>query len=162
MHLSRKPSELERFLRNFWLKGYLEGPLATFPINCFPAFFCGHLEFLHKIFKNAFISITMRDRVILANFLTRRVSAACYRLSQKIVFPTIFGVKCKSTFGSETVWHRSILTKFFDPQGIGSLMATFPKNRFPAIFDAHLEFLNKRKKNKRLTDAPKGRLCRQQ
>ena len=29
-------------------------------------------------------------------------------------------------------------------------MASFPKNRFPAIFDAHLEFLRKmQKKNKK-------------
>ena len=39
----------------------------------------------------------------------------------------------------------------FDPQGMCSLMAIFPKNRFPAIFDAHLEFLCKtQQQNKKM------------
>ena len=38
---------------------------------------------------------------------------------------------------------RAIFAKIFDPQGICSHLATFPKNRFSTIFGGHLEFLHK-------------------
>ena len=38
---------------------------------------------------------------------------------------------------------RAISTKFLTPGYMQSLLVTFPKTRFPATFDGHLEFLRK-------------------
>ena len=48
---------------------------------------------------------------------------------------------------SETVRDRTISTKIFYPRVSQSVLATFPKNHFPATFGAHLEFLRKTQKH---------------
>ena len=47
-HLSQKWCEIEQLGPNFQPAAYLQGHLALFTKNCFPAIFGGHLEILHK------------------------------------------------------------------------------------------------------------------
>ena len=53
--LSWKRSEIERFRQNFCPTGCLQSLLATFPKNCFPATFGGHLKFLRKTQKRFYL-----------------------------------------------------------------------------------------------------------
>ena len=66
----------------------------------------------------------VRDRVISTKFWTHRISAECT-------------VDAKHIW--ETIRDRVIST-------ISDILATFYKNRFPAIFGGHLEFLRKMQK----------------
>ena len=99
------------------------------------------------------ISLTVRDRGILLKFSTPKVSRVYWQLFTKIAFPPLlaailnFCVKCKSAFISETVQDGAILTKFLICRVyMQSLLATFCKNRFPATFSNHFEFLCKMQK----------------
>ena len=105
-------------------------------------------NFCLKRKKNAFISETVRDRAISTNF-TCRLSPGSTGDYPKIILPPFlvailnFCVKRKNT--SQTVRDRAILTK--NLQGMCSLVATFPQNRFPAICGGHFEFLRKTQKH---------------
>ena len=114
----------------------------------FPPLLAAILNFCVKR-KNVFISETERDRAISKKFLTHRESGVYWRLFAKIVFPPLlaailnFCIKHKSVFFSETERDRAISMNFFYPQ---SLLAIFPKNRFPVTFGGHFEFLRKTQK----------------
>ena len=54
-----------------------------------------------------------------------------------------FCVKRKSAFISETVRDIAISMKFLTRRVSAESTDDFPKNRFPAIFDGHLDFLRK-------------------
>ena len=91
MCLSRKWSEIEAIFRYIFLPAvYLQSLLTTFPKNCFPATFGGHLEFLVER-KNPLISEMEQDRVISTKFLTHRVAAESTADFPKNRFPATFG-----------------------------------------------------------------------
>ena len=113
--------------------------------------------------KFASISLTVRDRAIMSKFSTHRVSQqtslANFQknlLSSKMVAILnfrIFAKNAKTQICFYLLNHvrQSSFVGIFDPYGNSvnytlQLLATFPKNHFPAIFGGHLEFLRKMQK----------------
>ena len=72
-------------LTNFLAHRVYAESSATFLQKLFSHHFGGHLEFLHKIRKNAFISETVQDGAISTKFLTR-LYAVILQAFSKIAF----------------------------------------------------------------------------
>ena len=94
--LSPQPCEIERFRQNFQPAGYLRNVLLAILKN-FPFPKNGdHFEFLPKIEKHKFasISLTVRDRAISSKFSTHRVSKQCTlgNFQKNFLFPKMAAI----------------------------------------------------------------------